>query len=199
MTSRALLLLVLAAVLIGLAGCGGDGDEAAGDSTATDEPFFPIEEEPPATDTTSTAEEPPTVAGEALQIAVPKPGESIGDGSAAARVAELQRALLALGFKIGEPDGIYGGKTKKAVRKFQKAHKLEADGIVGPKTAKLINKELKAIASGGGGEEAPPADAETTTDAETDTGTSTDGTSSDGETTSEDTGDTATDGAETTP
>ena len=46
-----------------------------------------------------------------MKIAVPAPGESIGPQSPTARVTELQQALLVLGFKIGTPDGIYGGKT----------------------------------------------------------------------------------------
>jgi peptidoglycan hydrolase-like protein with peptidoglycan-binding domain len=141
-----LLVLTLALGLAGAA-CGG-GDEGAGTGETDTGALFPIdtggvfEPPPPPPETT----EPPA---EVLQITVPKPGEAIGPQSPAARIAELQRALVALGFKIGEPDGIYGGKTRKAVSKFQKNHKLEADGLVGPKTAKAINKELKARAAGG--------------------------------------------------
>jgi peptidoglycan hydrolase-like protein with peptidoglycan-binding domain len=137
--------LFVSAAALGLSACGG-GDEEGGDTGFTDTGLlFPadtgevVEPPPPAT----TAEQPQ----EALQIPVPKPGESIGPQSPAARVTELQRALLALGFKIGTPDGIYGEKTRKSVARFQKNHKLEQDGLVGPKTAKAINKELKQQAS----------------------------------------------------
>jgi peptidoglycan hydrolase-like protein with peptidoglycan-binding domain len=141
-----LTVLVLAAVLGVAAGCGG-GDDEAGETGFTDTGlFFPIdtgEVIEPAPPAEPPAEQPE----EALQIAVPKPGESIGPQSPAAVVAELQGALLALGFKIGNPDGIYGEKTRKSVARFQKNHKLEQDGLVGPKTAKAINKELRERAA----------------------------------------------------
>jgi len=49
-------------------------------------------------------------------------------GSRGPEVAALQRQLGL------EPDGIFGQRTKRAVRGFQRAHGLTADGVVGPKT-----------------------------------------------------------------
>jgi peptidoglycan hydrolase-like protein with peptidoglycan-binding domain len=141
---------VALAVGLGTAACGG-GDEESGDSFTGETDtgaLLPV-------DTGSTEEPPPPPAvteeapGETIQIAVPKAGESIGPQSPAARVTELQEALIVLGFKIGEPDGIYGGKTVNAVKRFQRNHKLQADGLVGPKTAKAINKELRERAAAG--------------------------------------------------
>lgn len=132
-----------------MAACGGgdgDGDEELTFTGETDTgELLPVDtgvvEEPPPPPATATT---PT---EAIQIPVPKAGEVIGPQSPAAQVAQLQEALIALGFKIGEPDGIYGGKTRNAVTRFQKNHKLEADGLVGAKTAKAINKELRERAA----------------------------------------------------
>jgi hypothetical protein len=50
------------------------------------------------------------------------------------RVKVLQRRLGYLGHDAGVPDGIFGRKTKKAVKKFQKNRGLHPDGIVGPIT-----------------------------------------------------------------
>jgi peptidoglycan hydrolase-like protein with peptidoglycan-binding domain len=140
MRRRALLVILLVLVLaLGAAACGG-GDEGDGETDAADTgSLFPsetgaVEEEPPA-------EEP---AGDApLQIAVPAPGESVGPQSPADDVIEVQKALRELGFKVGKPDGIYGGRTRRAVERFQKQHKLEQDGLIGPRTARAINKELR--------------------------------------------------------
>ena len=48
--------------------------------------------------------------------------------SAGVSVAALQRAL---GIRA---DGIYGPRTRRAVRRFQRAHGLVVDGIAGPRT-----------------------------------------------------------------
>ena len=53
-------------------------------------------------------------------------------GSRGPAVARVQRAL---GIRA---DGVYGPKTKRAVRAFQKRHGLLADGVVGPRTRKAI-------------------------------------------------------------
>jgi hypothetical protein len=46
-------------------------------------------------------------------------------------VKKLQRLLF-------EPDGIFGHRTARAVRRFQAAHGLDPDGIVGPQTFKRL-------------------------------------------------------------
>ncbi|GAO36364.1 murein transglycosylase [Sulfuricella sp. T08] len=44
---------------------------------------------------------------------------------------ELQAALNALGHNSGQPDGLAGPNTRRALRDFQHAHDLDADGYVG--------------------------------------------------------------------
>jgi hypothetical protein len=50
----------------------------------------------------------------------------------------LQGALNVLGFAAGEPDGIFGAYTERAVREFQANAGLPADGIVGPDTVRAL-------------------------------------------------------------
>ncbi|MCC6224413.1 MAG: peptidoglycan-binding protein [Thermoleophilia bacterium] len=140
----AVLVALAAGVGLPLAGCGGD-DEGAGTTDLFDTGIFDTGtiETTPETETEPVDTQP----GEAFQIKVPKEAP-IGPQSPTEKIAEVQEALLLLGYNIGEADGIWGEKTKKAVVKFQKKHKLKADGLVGTKTAKLINKELRKLASG---------------------------------------------------
>jgi peptidoglycan hydrolase-like protein with peptidoglycan-binding domain len=55
-------------------------------------------------------------------------------GSRGDEVADLQKTLIARGFKPGPVDGVFGPKTEAAVKAFQEEAGLEVDGIVGPKT-----------------------------------------------------------------
>ena len=45
---------------------------------------------------------------------------------------ETQEALLALGYDIGDVDGLIGSNTRKAIRSFQKSQGLAADAKVTP-------------------------------------------------------------------
>ena len=49
-------------------------------------------------------------------------------------VKKLQLALKNAGFDPGQIDGIFGKKTERAVKRFQKAKGLKTDGIAGRKT-----------------------------------------------------------------
>ena len=54
------------------------------------------------------------------------------------RVKCLQSRLGASGHDAGIPDGIFGRKTRKAVRSLQRASELKSDGVVGPDTWKAL-------------------------------------------------------------
>jgi Putative peptidoglycan binding domain len=58
------------------------------------------------------------------------------------QVKELQKALAAVGYSAGTPDGDYGPATQTAVQKFQLAKGLGADGVYGPATAAALQKAL---------------------------------------------------------
>ncbi|MBP5729555.1 MAG: peptidoglycan-binding protein [Clostridia bacterium] len=53
-------------------------------------------------------------------------------------VAQLQEALIQLGYLSGKADGNYGAKTVEAVRAFQKATGLTADGTAGEQTQRVL-------------------------------------------------------------
>ncbi len=55
-------------------------------------------------------------------------------GSRGEAVKIAQRLLAAAGFDPGPADGVFGSRTKSAVRRFQAAHGLSPDGVVGPRT-----------------------------------------------------------------
>lgn len=72
---------------------------------------------------------------------------AISYGSKGDRVKSLQQALITLGFLKGSPDGVFGSKTKKAVKAFQKSKKLTADGVAGKKTLTAIQTALSGSGS----------------------------------------------------
>lgn len=53
-------------------------------------------------------------------------------------VKQLQIALKNAGYDPGQTDGIFGKKTERAVKRFQKDHRLKVDGIAGEKTQKAL-------------------------------------------------------------
>lgn len=55
-------------------------------------------------------------------------------GSRGASVTAVQGYLVSLGLLAGRPDGVYGPRTREAVRSFQRQQGLVADGVVGPST-----------------------------------------------------------------
>lgn len=62
-------------------------------------------------------------------------------GDIGSPVTQLQRQLLAAGFKL-TPDGVFGDATEAALKAFQHRAGLVADGIAGPKTiAALISRD----------------------------------------------------------
>lgn len=65
-------------------------------------------------------------------------------GDSGEAVQALQEALLAAGYDLGSQgaDGIFGSKTRQAVRAFQQDHGLTPDGLAGPMTrAALFRQE----------------------------------------------------------
>jgi len=55
-------------------------------------------------------------------------------------IKELQQWLNDNGYDAGEVDGMYGGRTARAVRKFQKDADITVDGDAGPMTIKAMMK-----------------------------------------------------------
>lgn len=79
----------------------------------------------------------------------PKPGAftvDIPKGNRGVEVADLQKALIALGYPLPKfgVDGIRGRETSAAVRKFQQDNQLKVDGIPGPDTVAKLNTMLAA-------------------------------------------------------
>ena len=67
-------------------------------------------------------------------------------GSKGTTVKTIQQKLKNWGYYTGAVDGIYGQKTKEAVKYFQRRNKLAVDGIAGPKT--LAAMGISASSSG---------------------------------------------------
>jgi len=61
-------------------------------------------------------------------------------GSRGADVKAMQKAMNLMGFDTGNPDGIFGRGTLKAVKAMQSKLGLKPDGLVGPGTRKAMSQ-----------------------------------------------------------
>lgn len=75
-------------------------------------------------------------------------GASVVETLTTAQNKQVQTKLKNWGYYFGNVDGIYGPKTKEAVKYFQRKNKLAVDGIVGPKTAAAMGINLNSSSGG---------------------------------------------------
>jgi membrane-bound lytic murein transglycosylase B len=62
-------------------------------------------------------------------------------------VLQLQNDLAALGYDVGEPDGIVGPVTRRAVSRFQQQRNMVADGHLDAATLDAVREA--AVETGG--------------------------------------------------
>lgn len=67
---------------------------------------------------------------------------NIVKGDTTANIKAVQTRLATLGYYTYKVDGIWGSRTKTAVKKFQRDYGLTADGIVGARTEKALKITL---------------------------------------------------------
>lgn len=79
--------------------------------------------------------------------------KNITKGDTAQNIRTVQQRLYNLGYYTYKVDGIWGSRTKTAVKKFQKDYGLVADGIVGPKTEKALGVTLGGGSASGSSSE----------------------------------------------
>lgn len=72
---------------------------------------------------------------------------NIVKGDTTANIKAVQTRLATLGYYTYKIDGIWGSRTKKAVKKFQRDYGLTADGIVGARTEKALKITLTGKSS----------------------------------------------------
>ena len=68
--------------------------------------------------------------------------KAVGEIKTRPNSKQIQMALKNAGFDPGSLDGRMGGKTREAIKAFQKANDLVADGKVGKETWELLRKYL---------------------------------------------------------
>lgn len=76
---------------------------------------------------------------------------TLKQGSRGETVKKMQQKLKNWGYYKGSVDGIFGAKTKEAVKYFQRRNGLVADGIVGKKTLSALGMSISSSSSSSGG------------------------------------------------
>ena len=69
------------------------------------------------------------------------PAQRVNERGAA--VLRTEKQLKALGYRVGNVDGLFSENTARAVRAFQRKHRLNVTGAVGGGTAQAIKKALQ--------------------------------------------------------
>lgn len=62
-----------------------------------------------------------------------------------ADILGAQKALISLGYNVGNADGILGPSTRAAVMAFQKAHNLASDGRITLTLLRLLNQQVAEL------------------------------------------------------
>jgi hypothetical protein len=141
-------LLLAAAVITPLVVFGGGGKTVEATTTAAPTVVTTTTPTPPARTTTTPSSTSQTPTPARLRVTLPASG-ALRRGDKGSAVETLQKALVALGFSPGRPDGVFGVNTEAAVVDFQRSNGLQPDGIVGKETARLLNTGLANRANGG--------------------------------------------------
>ena len=79
-------------------------------------------------------------------VAVFTPGSVLRIGDRGPRVMRLQNKLQALGFFV-VIDGVFGRRTRFALKKFQRRYGLLRDGLYGPRSQKMMARKLTSSRS----------------------------------------------------
>lgn len=72
--------------------------------------------------------------------------QTISYGSSGEEVKKLQKSLNEKGYSLSV-DGVFGNKTRDAVKDYQKKNGLSVDGIVGNKTWGALNKKSTSVSA----------------------------------------------------
>ena len=83
----------------------------------------------------------------ALFLPMTAQAKNIVKGDSVSNIKTVQRRLSELGYYKYTVDGIWGWRTTKAVKSFQKDYGLTVDGIVGSRTEKALKVNLASSSS----------------------------------------------------
>ncbi len=126
----------------GSGGSAGGSGSSSGSGTASSGPIASTASSTVTSSTQATSSTTVETGGEVLGAEAFQFAHNLTIGSTVADVLELQKVLTAEGFLDAKYDtGYFGGLTKAAVVKYQKAHRISpTSGYVGPLTRAELNK-----------------------------------------------------------